>query len=228
MKEIYLDNAATTKAYKEIVRVIDKTLINDYGNPSSIHSKGENAKKLIDEARKKIANEIKAKPKEIYFTSGATESNNLAVFGLAKANPSKKTIILSEIEHPSITEPCNYLKSQGYNVIKIRTKEGVIDINELKKAIENNKDILLVSIMHVNNVIGTIQPIEEVAKICSDKDICFHTDAVQSFGKLDIDVRKGISLLSASGHKIGGPKGIGFLYLKDGINIEPLIYGGGQ
>jgi cysteine desulfurase len=183
----------------------------------------------MNDAKKSIAKSIKAKPEEIIFTSGATESNNLAILGLAEANPDKRTVIISNIEHPSIIEPCEYLEKRGYKIIRLKTgEEGIINIKELERELTLNKDVLLVSIMHVNNVIGTIQPIFEAAELCRSKNILFHTDAVQSFGKLDIDVTKGIDLLSASGHKIGGPKGIGFLYVKNGIRIEPIIRGGGQ
>jgi len=228
MKEIYLDNAATTKTYNETTAEIEKCLKEDYGNPSSVHELGEKARKTIDKARKEIAREINAKAEEIIFTSGATESNNMAIFGLAKANPNKKTIVISEIEHPSLIEPCNELEKRGYNIIKIETEDGIVNINELKRVLDAYKDILLVSVMHVNNIIGTIQPIYEIASLCNQKRILFHTDAVQSFGKLSIDVSKGIDLLSASGHKIGALKGIGFIYAKKGVKIEPLIYGGGQ
>jgi cysteine desulfurase len=230
MKEIYLDNSATTRVSKEVVAVMNKAMITDYGNPSSNHELGEKARAEIDDVRKKIAKEINASPGEIYFTSGGTESNNVAILGLAKANPSKKTIVISSIEHPSIIEPCNYLKSQRYNIVRIGVdSEGLIKIYDLEKVLKDNKDVLLVSVMHVNNIIGTIQNINDIGTICKKRGVIFHTDAVQSFGKIDIDVRKmGIGMLSASGHKINGPKGVGFVYIKSGIKIEPLVYGGEQ
>ena len=231
MQKIYLDNAATTKVRKEVVSEMQKYMLEEYGNPSSQHELGIKAREAIDSARTKIVREIDAKLGEIYFTSGGTESNNLAIIGLAKANPGKKTIIISSIEHPSIVEPCKYLEDQGYKIIKIRVnKEGIIDIDELEKLIKTNSDdLLLVSIMQVNNIIGTIQPVEEIVNLCKEKRVLFHTDAVQSFGKLKIDVKKmNIDLLSASGHKINGPKGVGFLYIRAGIKINPLVYGGGQ
>lgn len=230
LMKIYLDNSATTKVKKEVILAMTKSMSEDYGNPSSIHALGEKARKLIDDAKAEIAKEINAKPGEIYFTSGVTESNNLVIFGLAKANPSKKTIVISDLEHPSISEPCEQLKKQGYKIIKIYSgKERIIDYNQLESVLRENKDILVVSIIHVNNIIGTINDIEKIGNICSKYGIPFHTDAVQSFGKLKIDVKKtDISLLSASGHKIGGPQGIGFLYIREGTLIEPLFYGGGQ
>ena len=231
MNPIYLDNAATTRVYPEVVKEMLPYFKEEYGNPSSLHKLGENAKEAITTARKTLAKEINAKPQELIFTSGGTESNNLAIQGLAKAFPKKKTIIISEIEHPSIQEPCNYLQTQGYNIIKIPVnKEGMINLSILEKEIKNNlEDILLVSIMHVNNVIGTIQDTEKIGLICKLHNIPFHTDAAQSFGKLEIDVKKfNIGLLSASGHKIGAPKGIGFLFINEKINISPIILGGGQ
>ena len=230
MQKLYLDNAATTKTRKEVVREMGKFMLEDYGNPSSQHEFGIKAREAIDNARAKIAKEINARAGEIHFTSGGTESNNLAIFGLAKAEKNKKTIIISEIEHPSIIEPCKELEKRGYKIIKIGVnKEGIINIDELEKLIKANRDdLLLVSVMHVNNIIGVVQEIEEIEIICKENGVLFHTDAVQSFGKIDIDVRNGIDLLSASGHKINGPKGIGFLYAREGIDIMPLIYGGGQ
>ncbi len=231
MKKLYLDETATTKVSAEIFNEMKKYYLEEYGNPSSMHEMGEKALKAINNAREKLSKEINAKPHEIIFTSGGTESDNLAIQGLAKAFPNKKKIIISAIEHAAVMEPCRFLKSQGYKIIKIGVdKTGVIKLDELEKELDNdNKNILLVSIMHVNNIFGTIQDIETIGELCKKGGALFHTDAVQSFGKLDIDVRKmGISLLSASAHKIHGPKGIGFLYLREKIKIKPLIFGGGQ
>ena len=193
---------------------------------------GEIAQKAINEARKKLAGEINAKPHEILFTSSATESNNIALRALAKTKPHKKPkIIISSVEHPSINEVANYLGNQGYKIIRIPVnKEGIIDINYLEKEIDKEPEkIYLVSVMHVNNIFGTVQYIEKMGKICKEKNVIFHTDAVQSFGKLKIDVNKmNISMLSASAHKIHGPKGIGFLYVKNGIKLIPWLFGGGQ
>jgi cysteine desulfurase len=227
MEKLYLDNAATTPLASEVIKELNSK-IRVYGNPSSRHALGREAKIEIEKAREKIAKFINAKPEEIIFTSGATESNNLSIKGIAKANPNKKQIIISEIEHPCILETCKYLEEEGYKIEKISVDtEGIINLEELKEKI--SKETLLVSVMHVNNEIGTVQPIEEIAKICKEKKVLFHTDAVQSFGKLKIDVQKmGIDLLSASGHKLNAMKGIGFLYIKKGIKIKSQIQGGGQ
>ena len=225
-KEIYLDSAATTPAYKAVVEEMNRFYLNEYGNPSSAHEIGERAQKAMNEARAKLASEINAKAHEIIFTSGTTESNNLAFLGLIKAKKERKKIVISSIEHSSIFEICQALKELKIVEIPVN-KEGLIDIERAKKEIDNNT--LLVSIMHVNNEIGTIQNIEKVGSICRAKGAYFHTDCAQSFGKLNIDVKKmNIDLLSAGAHKIGGPKGIGLLYVREGINIVPLIYGGGQ
>ncbi len=231
MKQLYLDAAATTPVYKESVDEMEKYLVEQFGNPSSTHEMGEKASRALKKSREIIAKEINAQPQEIIFTSGGTESNNLAIQGLSRAEPNKKTILISAIEHHSVSEICKYLQTQDYKIIKIPvSQEGIIDFNFLKNQIEKeSKDILLVSIMHVNNIIGTIQDIEKIGKLCNEKNILFHSDAVQSFCKLKIDLKKmNIDLLSASGHKIGAPKGIGFLYVKEGVKIQPLIFGGGQ
>lgn len=224
---IYLDNAATTFLAEEVKEEI-KSKLDLFGNPSSRHSLGKEARIEIEKARDKLANFVGAKPEEIFFTSGATESNNFAIKGLALANPIKKQIIISAIEHPSIIETCNAMKKNGYKIDIIPVdKEGIIKLDELKKKI--GKDTLLVSVMHVNNEIGTIQPIEEIAKICKAKKVLFHVDAVQSFAKIPINVNSiGVDLLSISGHKINAMKGVGFLYVRKGIKILPLINGGGQ
>ena len=231
MKQIYLDNASTTKVYKQVIKETIPYLNKEYGNPSSPYELGERAKKEINQARNSLAKEINAKPNEIIFTSGATESNNLTIQGLAKSHINKKTIIISDIEHPSINEICNYLQTLNYKIIKIPVhKDGLINLEILEKEIKSNQnDILLVSTTHVNNIIGTIQDIEKIGLICKLYNVSFHTDAVQSFGKIKIDVKKfNLGLLSASGHKIGAPKGIGILYVNEKINISPIIYGGGQ
>lgn len=228
MNWIYLDNASTTCGYAEVAREMEKWLLKEYGNPSSSHQMGDEARKALDEARGKLASKIGAKPEEIIFTSGATESNNLAILGLAKAYPKKKKIIISSIEHDSVYEPCQHLKSWGYKIVEIPVnREGFVDLNELEKEIDRNT--LLVSIIHGHNEFGTIQDIQKIGGICRKKGGLFHTDAVQTFGKENINARgANISLLSASAHKIGGPKGVGFLYVQKGIKIEPIIYGGGQ
>lgn len=225
--DVYLDNAATTKIHEQVLEEIKK-IAQNYENPSSQYSRGKKTKELIENSRKKIAKFINAEPEEIIFTSGATESNNLALKGLALANPEKKHIITSQIEHPAILETCKTLEKQGYEVNYISVdSEGIVDVEEIKQKIR--KDTLVVSIMHVNNEIGTIQPIEHIAAICKQKEVYFHTDAVQGFKKIEIDVKeKNIDLLSVSGHKINALKGIGFLYIKLGTRIKPIIDGGGQ
>lgn len=225
MERLYLDNAATTAVAKEVVEEI-KSKIGIYGNPSSRHSVGKEAKIEIEKVREKIAKFIGAKPEEIIFTSGATESNNLALRGVLKNNK-KRHIVVSSIEHPAVMEVCEELESEGCRVTYVDVDEdGIVNPKDVLKAI--TKDTALVSVMHVNNEIGVIQPIEEIAKICKEKKVLFHTDAVQSFGKIKIDVDCGIDLMSASGHKINALKGVGFLYIRKGIKISPLINGGGQ
>jgi len=229
MKSIlYLDTAATSPIYSAVVAEMNNIIKNNYGNPSSIHFQGERARKLLEESRKKIALSINANPEEIYFVSGGTEANNLALQGLAIANPEKKKIIVSAIEHASVLEVCNSLKNWGYQIVKIPVdKSGIIDFNDLEREINGNT--LLVSIMHVNNEIGVIQDIEKIGAICKTHKVFFHTDAVQSFGKEKIDVKRmQLSLISASAHKIGGPQGIGFLYVNQNVKISPIIHGGGQ
>ncbi|MBM3234336.1 cysteine desulfurase NifS [Candidatus Pacearchaeota archaeon] len=223
--KIYLDNSATTQVDKEVVKAMMPYFSEKFGNPNSLHEFGRDAREAVENARKKIAEMINCEPEEIIFTSGGTESNNLAIKGLIGE---KKHIITSKIEHPSVLETCRELEKQGYKVDYISVdKEGIINIQELKRKISNNT--LLVSIMHVNNEIGTIQPLEEIGKICREFGVLFHTDAVQSFGKIKIDVKNiNIDLLSASGHKINAPKGVGFLYVKKEIKIKPLVNGGGH
>ncbi|MEM4719582.1 MAG: cysteine desulfurase family protein [Candidatus Pacearchaeota archaeon] len=226
-KIIYLDHAASTPISNEVIRDI-KNFISYYGNPSSVHFKGEEAKNKIEKCREEIANYIGAKKEEIFFTSGATESNNTIIKGIAKYNKEKKKILISEIEHSSVIESCNYLKKEGFEIEKIKvTKEGIIDLKDLKSKIDDKT--LIVCVMHVNNEIGTIQPIKEISKICKEKKVYFHSDMVQSFTKIDINIKKiDIDFASFSGHKINALKGIGFFYMKKGLKIEPLINGGGQ
>ncbi|MFH1500987.1 MAG: cysteine desulfurase NifS [archaeon] len=222
--KVYLDNAATTKVDKEVVEAMIPYFSEKFGNASSLHKKGEEARKAVEDARGKIAKFLGANPEEIIFTSGGTESDNLAIKGLIHENKSKRHIITSKIEHPAILETCRFLEKKGYEVDYVSVnKEGVVNIEEIKKKIK--KDTLLVSIMHVNNELGTIQPIEEIAELCRKQKVYFHTDAVQSFGKLKINLEN-IDLLSVSGHKINGPKGIGMLFVKKGVKISCIIHGG--
>ncbi len=227
-KMIYLDNAATTSVYKEVVNEMEHYLIKEYGNPGSPHTLGEKAMREINGARKRLSFEIGAKSHEIIFTSGGTEANNSALLGIFSDKKKKNKIIISSIEHSSIYEPAQYLKSLGYDLRIIPVnKEGLINLTILEKAIDDIT--LMVSVIHVNNEIGVMQNIKEIGKICKKKEVLFHTDAVQSFGKERINVKElGVDLLSTSAHKIGGPKGSGFLYVKEGIDIKPLILGGSQ
>lgn len=228
MKEIYLDNAATTKMREEVIDEMKK-YSSEYGNPSSFHYKGLETKKAVGNARKKIAEILNCNENEIVFTSGGTESINLAIKGIAFANREKgKHIIISKIEHPAVINSCKWLEKQGFEISYLNVDEnGIVKLNELKNKIR--KDTILISIMSANNEIGAIQPIEEIGRIAKDKGIYFHSDACQLAGTLEIDVSKlKVDLLTLNGSKIYGPKGIGLLYIKNGVNIEPLIHGGGQ
>lgn len=229
--EAYLDNSATTRCSDRAAERMMKLLLEDYGNPSSLHMKGVIAEKYINEAKKQIAKTLKAQEKEIVFTSGGTESNNLAIIGSAMANRrAGMHVITSSIEHASVSNPMAYLEEQGFEVTYLPVdSKGVISMEALKNAIR--EDTILVSLMQVNNEIGAIQPIEEAGKIIKavNPDIIFHVDAIQAYGKMRIAPKKlNIDLLSVSGHKIHGPKGSGFLYIKDKTKIRPVIFGGGQ
>lgn len=228
MKELYFDNASTTRVYPQVVKVMNEVMLYDYGNPSSEHAIGDRASKLIVNAMANISKSIGARAQEIFFTSGSTESNNWALSGVAYANPNKKKIIVSSIEHPSIREVCIHLSKKGYKIVEIPVdKEGFIDIDFIEKQVDSNT--LIVSVIHANNLFGTVQNLKKIGDICKKKNVLFHTDASQSFGKLKILVHDwNIDLLSASAHKIGGPKGVGILYVREGVKIKPLIYGGGQ
>jgi cysteine desulfurase len=224
---IYLDNAASTKILEEVLESMIPYLKEQYGNPSSIHRYGRQAHKAIEKARTQVANLINADPSEILFTSGGTESNNTALYGIAKKNPESR-IITSSIEHDAILEPCKRLEKDGFDLIYLPVNNfGLVDPLNLKNNISENTS--LVSIMFGNNEVGTIEPIFDFVNICKEKNIIFHTDAVQAIGKIPIDVKElGIDLLSISSHKINGPKGVGALYIKAGISIDPVILGGGQ
>lgn len=229
MRRVYLDHSATTPVRPEVAVLTAKYFMETFGNPSSVHAFGREARKGVETAREQIANLIKAKPEEIFFTSGGTEADNMAIIGVAQANQAKgKHIITTPIEHHAVLDTCKYLERQGFEVTFLPVNEdATIDLEELKKAIRD--DTILISMMHVNNEVGTILPIKEVGQIAKEKGIIFHVDAVQSFGKLPIDVNEmNIDLLSASGHKIYAPKGIGCLYLRKGIKIAPLFFGGAQ
>jgi cysteine desulfurase len=224
---IYLDNAASTKIHEDVLEAMMPYLKEQYGNPSSIHRYGRLAQKGIENARKQIANLINADSSEILFTSGGTESNNTALYGITKKNPGSR-IITSSIEHDAILKPCKKLEKEGFDIIYLPVNNyGLVDPMILKNHLTDNTS--LVSIMFGNNEVGTVEPISDFVNICKEKNIPFHTDAVQAAGKIPIDVKElGIDLLSISSHKINGPKGIGALYIRKGISIDPVILGGGQ
>lgn len=229
--EVYLDNAATTRVFDEVREKINTVMDIDYGNPSSLHQKGVDAEKYIKEAKDIFSNILKVEGKTIYFTSGGTESNNTALIGGALARQrSGKRIISTRIEHPSVYNPLLFLEEQGFEVIFLNVdKHGIIDMNELKEVM--TPDTILVSTMIVNNEMGAIEPVEEISKYIKsvNPNVLYHVDAIQGFGKLHIyPKRMGIDMLSVSGHKIHGPKGVGILYVADKVNIKPIIYGGGQ
>lgn len=225
----YFDNSATTRVKKEVFEEMVPYLTIEYGNPSSIYTIGRNAKRAIENARKQVAELIKCKPEEIYFTSCGSESDNTAIKGIAYSNKYKgKHIITSKIEHPAVLNSCRALEKRGYNITYLNVdKDGIVDISELNNSI--NKDTILISIMLANNEIGTIQPIEQISKIAKLNNILVHTDAVQAAGNIEIDVNKlGIDMLSISGHKIYAPKGVGALFVKSNINLERFMDGGHQ
>ncbi len=226
---VYLDNSATTKQYDKVTEKMLQCMKDQFGNPSSLHRLGIAAEKEIKDARRTVANVLQAKEEEIYFTSGGTESDNTAILGAAKAGKRRgKKIITSKIEHPAVLEACRYLEQkEGFCCIYLDVdKAGKVNLEQLKKEID--EETILITIMHVNNELGTIQPISEIGTMKKEGTL-FHTDAVQSFGKEKIKLdHSDVDLLSLSGHKIHGPKGIGALYIKQGIHIPSFIYGGGQ
>lgn len=229
--EIYFDNAATTKIIPEVREIMLKTMDVEYGNPSSMHLKGVGAEKYIRYARNTISKQLKCEPKEITFTSGGTEANNLALIGIALANKrAGNHIITTSIEHASVYNPVLYLEELGFRITFLNVREdGKVDLEHLKESL--CEDTILVSTMAVNNEIGTIEPIEEVAKIIKgyNKNILYHVDAIQAFGKQIIYPKRiGIDALSISGHKIHGPKGSGALFVDSRVKIKPILYGGGQ
>lgn len=228
-REVYMDNAATTRIKPEVIEAMVSCLENEYGNPSSIYKIGRNSKKILEESREKIAKAIGATARELYFTSGGSESDNWAIKGIADAHKNKGNhIITTKMEHHAVLHPCEYLEKNGFEVTYLDVDEyGLINLDQLKKAIK--KETILISVIFANNEVGTIQPIKEIGEIAKENNIIFHTDAVQAIGHVDIDVEElNIDLLTMTAHKIYGPKGIGALFIRKGINIKPLIHGGAQ
>lgn len=226
---IYLDNAATTKTAPEVVQAMLPYFSQFYGNPSSVYSLAAESKKAVTEAREVIAESLGAKPMDIYFTAGGSESDNWAIKAAAEAYASKgKHIITSAIEHHAVLHTCQYLEKHGFEVTYVGVDaQGILDLEQLKAAIR--PDTILISVMFANNEIGTIQPIKEIGEIAKEHDILFHTDAVQAYGQLPINVEEyHIDMLSASGHKLNGPKGIGFLYIRKGLKLRSFVHGGAQ
>ena len=229
--QVYLDNSATTKCYDEVAELVCRVMCEDYGNPSSMHHKGVEAEQYVRYAKETLARLMKVNEKEILFTSGGTESDNIALIGTAMAHHRRgRHLITTRMEHPAVLQTMTYLERQGFDVTYLSVdREGRIRLQELERAIR--KDTILVSIMHVNNEIGSVQPIAEVGELikrCNPQTL-FHVDAVQGFGKFRIyPSRMNVDLLSVSAHKIHGPKGVGFLYIRAGARVNPIIYGGGQ
>lgn len=223
----YLDNGATTMVDPKVVSEMSPFFTETYGNPSSIHHAGQEAKRYLDEAREAVAKKLNASYEEIIFTSGGTESDNLAVKGVAYANKNKGNhIITTKIEHPAILNTCRQLEKEGFTVTYLDVdKDGFVDPETLRETITDKT--ILVSIIHGNNEVGTVQPLDEIGEICKEKGVLFHTDAVQSFTKVSINVKKtNVDLISISSHKIHGPKGVGALYVRKGTNILPIAHGG--
>ena len=229
--EVYFDNSATTRVLDSVKDIVVRTMTEDYANPASKHRRGMEAEQYIREARRIIADTLKAEEKEILFTSGGSESNNMALIGAALANRRAGTHIISTaVEHPSVYKPLEYLEELGFEATILSVdRDGHISLEELKATVR--PDTILVSVMYVNNEVGAVEPIEEISRIVKEKNpkTLLHVDAIQAYGKYVIRPRRqGIDLLSVSAHKIHGPKGVGFLYIRSGVKIKPLIYGGGQ
>ncbi|MDR2623500.1 MAG: cysteine desulfurase [Methanobrevibacter sp.] len=226
---MYMDHAATTPVREEVIEAMEPYFNKYFGNPSTIYKVGREAKQGMEEARKKVADLIGANSEEIVFTNGGTEADNMAIKGVAFKNKALGNhIITSQIEHPAVAETCNFLEKFGFEITYLPVyNEGIVKVEDLKKAITDKT--ILITIMHVNSEIGTIQPIKEIGEIAREKGIVFHTDAVQSVGKIPVNVDNlNVDLLSISSHKIYGPKGVGALYVRKGIRLEPFIHGGGQ
>jgi cysteine desulfurase len=229
VERIYFDHAATTPVAQQVLEEMRPFFSERFGNASSLHAYGREARDAIEEARERVARLVSCKPEEIYFTSGGTESDNTALVGAwFSKHKERNTIMASKIEHHAIIHTLEFLEKQGARAVWLDVDEqGFLDLEKFQEQI--SRDTLLVSVMHANNEIGTIEPIEEIAKICHDYGVLFHTDAVQSFGKIPIDLKKvPVDMLSASSHKIYGPKGVGLLFIREGVSIEPLLHGGGH
>lgn len=229
MNRVYFDHSATTQVDGSVAKLMLEYMTEKYGNPSSVHSFGREARKAVEEAREKVANLIGAKPEEIFFTSGGTEGDNLAIKGVAYANKHKGNhIITTAIEHHAVLHTCEYLEKNGFSVTYLPVDEyGMVQVEDLKKALTDKT--ILVSVMFANNEVGTIQPIKEIGQICRERGIYFHTDAVQAVGNYPVNVNDcNVDLLTLSGHKFHGPKGIGALYIKKGVRIEAIQHGGGH
>lgn len=229
MRKVYMDYSATTPVDPRVLDAMKPYFLKKFGNSMSLHSWGTEAKEALEDSREKVASLMNAEPKDLIFTGSATESDNMALKGIAFANKEKgKHIITSSVEHHAVLDTAEWLQKQGFELTLLPVdKYGFVDLEKLEASIK--KDTILVSVMHANNEIGTIEPVEEIGKICIEKEVYFHTDATQSFGKIPIDVKKmNIDLLTCNAHKMYGPKGVGGLFIKDGINIEPLLHGGGH
>lgn len=234
LREIYCDHAATTPVSAEVFKAMQPFFTQKFGNCSALHARGRNAKKALDDARNRVAKVLECDPSEVIFTSGGTESDNLALkgileaYGLSHKKSRRGHLIVSQIEHHAVLDTAKYLEKQGFKVTYLPVdRDGLVNLKKLAKKIRKNT--LLVSIMYANNEVGTVQPIEQLAKICREKGVLFHTDAVQAPGALPLSVKKlGVDLLSLAGHKFYGPQGVGLLYVKNGIKIQTQNIGGGQ
>ena len=229
LQKIYLDYAATTPVDPGVLKAMLPYFSENFGNTMSLHSFGQKAKEVLEKSREKVAGLMGAESEEIIFTASATESNNLALKGVAISNQKKgRHIIISQMEHPCVKESAAWLENQGFEITRSKVDEyGLVNPRDVEKAIK--KDTILVSVIHASHEIGTIQPIKEIGKICKGKGVYFHTDACQSFGKVPIDVNKmNIDLLTASSHKMYGPKGAACLFIRKGVKISPILHGGGH